>query len=182
AGKLSNDASPKITIPGGEDYVTITYSWGGNSLADAAVDKIIDTYTGSWWGVELMYSDDANPELRGGSNNPVPMDTAHIVALSLTIDDAGDGAPDEEKVLWIKDVQIGAADSPTVYEAWVGFETVDGSELEVVDGVVFSEGTITVMTVTGQVVATADGELDLSSVPAGVYVIVTPEGTAKLVK
>jgi hypothetical protein len=129
-----------------------------------------------------MYTENANPALRGGSNNPVPMDTAHIVALSLTIDDAADGAPGEEKVLWIKNVQIGAAASPTEYSPWVGIKTVEGAELEVNEGVVSSEGTITVMTVTGQVVATAEGQLDLSTVPAGVYVIVTPEGTAKIVK
>ncbi|MFO7868462.1 MAG: T9SS type A sorting domain-containing protein [Bacteroidales bacterium] len=181
AGKTSNQASPKANVVGDGEWQWVAYSWGGSPEISASVEVIEDTYTGDWWNVKKIGEEGEDNYLRGGSNNTVPMDTSHIIGVAFVVDDAGDGEPDDEKTLWIRNMKVGAADNPTTYEMWVDVPTVDGDELEVKDGIVYSAGTISVMNVTGQEVASAEGELDISTIPAGVYIIVTPEGTAKVV-
>jgi len=183
AGKVSNNASPAVTVAatvGGVDvtdaakWTTLTYSWGDNGEADASVAVMEDAYSGAWWDISystFTWKDAINP-----------LSPTQIARFMLTIDQGATGAVDDAKTLYVKDLQIGAAANPTIYEPFVNITTVEGGVLEVVDGVVYSEGTITVTGITGQVVLTAEGSLSISALPAGAYVITAAEGSAKIVK
>ncbi|MDR2963548.1 MAG: hypothetical protein LBU90_07980 [Bacteroidales bacterium] len=61
-------------------------------------------------------------------------------------------------------------------------KTVNGAELQVVNGVVYSAGQIVVTSITGQVVAVANASFDTNTLKGGVYVIKAAEGSAKIVK
>lgn len=91
--------------------------------------------------------------------------------------------PDESQstntaTLKISNIKLGAGAVLTPS----GFKTAEGAELEVIGGVVYSAGKIVVTSITGQVVAIANGEFDTKSLKAGVYLIKAAEGTAKIVK
>ncbi len=185
AGKTSNGASPKLNVnatAGGADiadvakWTNVKYSWGGNLLGggvipDKSVDIMEDWYSGDWWGVK-------NEGIKDTEN---PLSATQIAGFVLTIDDADQGNKDDQKDLYIKNIVFGNSDAPTSYSPWVNIETVEGNQVEVVNGVVYS-ATISVVNVLGQVIATAQGQFDISTLPAGVYSIVTAEGTAKIVK
>ena len=186
AGKTSNGASPNHHVAattGGVDitdaakWTTLNYSWGGDILgeviatANASVDIMEDWYSDDWWTVN-------NEGIKDLEN---PLSPTQIIGFVLTIDDADKGNKDDQKDLYIKNIVFGNSDAPTSYSPWVNIETVEGNQLEVVNGVVYS-ATISVVNVIGQVIATAQGQLDISTLPAGVYSIVTAEGTAKIVK
>lgn len=186
AGKTSNGASPNHKVAattGGVDitdaakWTNLKYSWGGAILgeviADASVAIMEDWYSDGWWSVD-------NEGIKDAEN---PLSPNQIVGFVLTIDDGNsvpEGTAGDAKDFYIKNIVIGNS-APTTYSPWVNIETVEGNQLEVVNGVVYS-ATISVVNVLGQVIATAQGQFDISTLPAGVYSIVTAEGTAKIVK
>ena len=178
-GKLSNGASPKASVvatTGGVNvtdaakWTTLTYSWAGDATATANVAAMSDMYSGAWWGVD-------NTGIKDADN---PLNVAKIVKVSMTIDDGAQGTDAEVKHLYVKDLTIGGG-TITPF-AYVGLESVSGAELKVIDGVIYSAGTITVASVSGQVIATAQGQLNIDALPAGVLIITAAEGTAKIVK
>lgn len=185
-GKLSNGASPKAdfaaTVGGvntseATKWTPLTFSWAGDLTAFANATKITDMYSGAWWGVD-------NTGL--GKGTEIPLDATKIVKVAMTLDDGPDAdhtatnaADGAIKKIYIKDLTIGDASTTWVY---VGLESISGAELKVVDGVVYSAGTITVSSVSGQVIATAQGQLNIDALPAGVLIITAAEGTAKIVK
>lgn len=179
-GKLSNGASPYadvaataggVGITDATKWVTLTYNWSDDATASAHVASITDMYSGAWWGIN-------NTGLKDADN---PLDKTTICKIAMTIDDGSKGTDGDTKTLYIKDLKIGVG-AEVDFEPYVGLETISGAELQVVNGVVYSAGTITVTSVSGQVVATADGELNIASLPAGVLVITAAEGSAKIVK
>lgn len=178
-GKLSNGASPKVNVvatTGGVNvtdaakWTTLTYSWAGDATANANVAAMSDMYSGAWWGVD-------NTGLKDADN---PINQAKIVKVAMTIDDGAQGTDAEVKHLYVKDLQIGLG-TATIWD-FVGLESISGTELQVVDGVIYSAGTISVSSVSGQVIATAQGQLNIDALPAGVLIITAAEGTAKIVK
>lgn len=184
AGKSSNGASPRLPVAataGGCDpadaakWAEISYSWGGDATASMAVDIMQDWYSGDWWTVRNVSFKDAHNSL----------DSSKIAKFALTIDDGTTGTVGT-KTLYVKDVVIGAAASPSQYAIWVAPGTditpISGAELKVVDGVIYSAGTITVSNAIGQVISSVQGQLSIASLPAGVYTISAAEGTAKIVK
>ncbi|OQA95871.1 MAG: hypothetical protein BWY22_01980 [Bacteroidetes bacterium ADurb.Bin217] len=186
AGKLSNASSPIASIAQTTDntvWTPVTFSWNDDSEglgADANATEIADQYTGDWWNIGSTNDYDARKcsYLRGGANTKVAMDVDKIVKLALTIDNETELATD--KTLKIRNIKVGTGTA--VVMDMTDIETISGAALEVVDGVIYSGGAITVTNVAGQVVKVADKTLEISSLPAGVLVITAAEGTAKIVK
>lgn len=107
-GKISNGEFPIVnTIPtiGGIDiaddskWQTITVSWGGSATADSSVAILEDWYSGTWWNVDNTGLKDAH----------TPLDSSRIVLFSMMFDPFTTGTVGKKKIVYIKDLQIGAA-------------------------------------------------------------------------
>ena len=143
---------------------------------------------------DLMLFDRYSPKFMDFKNpwtNKVPgalLATDKITALMIAIFPDATASQGDKATLTIKNLKIGKADADTwerVMEPCVdctGIKIVEGCELDVKNGVVYSAGTIVVTSVTGQVVATANGEFNTNSLKGGIYLIKTACGTAKIVK
>ena len=59
---------------------------------------------------------------------------------------------------------------------------MEGNALEIVDGVVYSEGRIEVLDILGKTVKAGKEELNIKDLPAGIYFIKAAEGTARFIK
>ncbi len=191
AGKISNASSPNAAIAKTIDntvWTPILFSWNNDSEglgADGIATEIADQYTDDWWNIGSTndYDDRKCSYLRGGVAAKVPMDVGKIVKVVFTIDYETEVATD--KILKIKNIKVGTGfpgfpDFPS--PCGITIETISGALLEVVMGVIYSAGAITVTNVAGQVVKVADKTLEISSLPAGVLVITAAEGTAKIIK
>lgn len=82
--------------------------------------------------------------------------------------------------LTIRQLKIGG-NTPNPCPDCVGIKTIEGGEVTIINGVVYSAA-IVVTSIAGQVVATAQKEFDTKSLKGGIYVIKTAEGTVKFVK
>lgn len=192
AGKLSNASSPNASIAQTTDnavWTPVIFSWSDDSEglgADAKATEIADQYTDAWWNIGSTndYTSSKVSYLRGGAQTKVPMDVDKIVKLAFTIDNESTVATN--KTLKVKNIYVGNKEIATKVQVDLDIkndiETVSGAALEVVDGVIYSAGAITVTNIAGQVVKVADSTLEISSLPAGVLIITAAEGTAKIVK
>ncbi|MCL2327354.1 MAG: hypothetical protein FWC39_02445 [Bacteroidetes bacterium] len=135
-------------------------------------------------GGKLVLFDRYSPEWHGKASFPIQGPNDRELAVNRLCGVAVALMPDASKAelagvtatLVVKNFRMG--ETPVVD----GFKTVKGDELQVVNGVVFSAGQIVVTSITGQVVAVANGQFDTKTLKGGVYVIKAAEGTAKIVK
>lgn len=112
------------------------------------------------------------------------LDTSRIIGVEMYINcdkkEAGDLVE-----LYIKDLCVGntiTRDDIEEYQGPQAVEVVEGNSVEIVEGVVYSEGRIEVLDILGKVVKTAKEELSIKDLPTGIYFIKTAEGTARFVK
>lgn len=182
-GRTSNSSdfpsNIKFDLPVANDFTWMILSFAGDALADQSITPengiVYDQYTGDWWGAPVVHNDVCKP-----------LQMNAIAGINITFEDGEGGTVGTKHTVEIKNLVIGAED-PADADVWgivtsTGFKTVNGTELEVVGGVVYSAGQIVVTSITGQVVAIANGEFDTKSLKAGVYLIKAAEGTAKIVK
>lgn len=114
----------------------------------------------------------------------VLLDLEHIIGIEMYVNDELSAGNSD---LYIKDLVIGNnitrnTDNQTEYVP-TAISTIDNSsEIEIVDGVVYSEGKIEVVDILGKTVKSAKQQLDVKDLPAGIYFIKTIEGTARFVK
>lgn len=160
-----------VDIADAAKWTSVRCNWAADATATSAVDGATDTYSPKWHGVGNPFNGTATD-----------LDLSAITKISFAITDDKDDYEIDNAVLYIRDIKIGASATTTTYAPYVNLETVSGAALEVVDGVIYSAGAITVTNVAGQVVKVADKTLEISSLPAGVLVITAAEGTAKIVK
>ena len=111
------------------------------------------------------------------------LDTSRIIGLEIYINCVGTTAG-ETTDLYIKDLTVGNTITRTgATEYSTGIPTVEGNkEVEITNGIVYSNGKIVVLDILGQPIKSAKNELKVSDLPAGIYFIQTPEGTVKFVK
>jgi len=115
------------------------------------------------------------------------LDSSRIIGVEIYINDekAPSSMADENIYdLYIKDLTVGNA---TKYQAedfqnQEAISVVEGNALEIVDGVVYSEGRIEVLDILGKTVKAGKEELSIKDLPAGIYFIKAAEGTARFIK
>ena len=152
----------------------------GFILNDRYVGPLADG-SNSWFNGIQMPTSEAPQSLK------LLLDTSRIIGVEIYINDekeASSLADDNIYDLYIKDLTIGNA---TKYQAedfqnQEAISVVEGDVLEIVDGVVYSEGKIEVIDILGKTVKSAKEELDIKDLPAGIYFIKAAEGTARFVK
>lgn len=110
------------------------------------------------------------------------LDDSRIIGLEIYINCDGT-TKGETTDLYIKDLTVGNTITRDVDTEFTGIPTIEGDkEVEITDGVVYSNGKIVVLDILGQQVKSAKKELKVADLPAGIYFIQTPEGTVKFVK
>lgn len=111
------------------------------------------------------------------------MDIGKIVKLVFAIDYETEVFTD--KTLKIKNIKVGTGEFGFFdfsHPCGSAIETISGASLEIVDGIIYTESSITVTNFAGQIISVAGKTLEISSLPSGVLLITTGEGTAKIVK
>ncbi|MDR1762291.1 MAG: hypothetical protein LBR55_07560 [Bacteroidales bacterium] len=192
SGRTTNGTNSNImsdSFEGTEEWTNLLFSWEGNSdwlptnYTTAEVDnngKIVmyDQYSGDWFGTTNPWS----------ATEGKPLASDKIVGFLVTLfDGPSNGTMGNNISIEFRDIVLGnkELETPFVWESVDspnGFKTVNGAELQVVNGVVYSAGQIVVTSITGQVVAVANGEFNTNSLTNGIYLIKAAEGTAKIVK
>lgn len=85
--------------------------------------------------------------------------------------------------IYIKDLTIGNTVTRHAEEEFTAIQTIEGdAEIEMVDGVIYSDGDIQVVNVLGQVVKSGKEQVNIDDLPTGVYFIITAEGRIKFFK
>lgn len=86
--------------------------------------------------------------------------------------------------LYIKDLTVGNATKNQAenFQNQEAISVVEGNALEIVDGIVYSEGRIEVLDILGKTVKAGKEELSIKDLPAGIYFIKAAEGTARFIK
>ena len=141
-------------------YATLN---NGGKLADG---------NNTWWnGIQF----DDQPTF------PLYLDPSRIIGMEVYIN--CDQTTKQSYEIYIKDLVVGNTLTRHDEEEFTAIPTISGNaEVEIVDGVVYSEGRIVVFDILGQVVKSAKSELSVKELPTGVYFIQTAEGTVKFVK
>ena len=208
-GRSSNaDESGELSFVTGyvnttDEWVSMTLSWDTffidepNTFLTTLQPTKQDEYG------KLMLFDNYSPEFMGVNNPcqgivPVSLATDKICGIKITFPSGYTDQSGDKKTLTIKNLQFGKSAEPRCFEnvfmadVYRGdndcickggsIKLPSGAELEVINGVVHSEGTIVVTTITGQVVATAQEKFDTNSLKGGIYIIKAAEGTARIIK
>lgn len=156
--------------------------WDGFVLNDGFTGPLADG-DNSWFNGVQMPTDKAPESLN------ILLDTTRIIGVEIYINDDKAKSSDAEANiydLYIKDLTIGNLeknkDSVEDFHNQEAISVVEGSELEIVDGVVYSEGKIEVLDILGKTVKSAKEQLDIKDLPAGIYFIKAAEGVARFVK
>ncbi|MCQ2606954.1 MAG: T9SS type A sorting domain-containing protein [Bacteroidales bacterium] len=149
-----------------EEYFDNTYFYGTCS-------GILEDGNNTWWnGIQF----DAQPTFG------LKLDPSRIIGIEVYIncDVSTKGQVSE---IYIKDLTVGNTLTRDDASEFTAIETIAGEgSVEIVNGVVYSEGRIIILDILGQTVKSAKEELNISDLPAGVYFVQTAEGTAKFVK
>lgn len=182
AGKTTNTqglgldllATAALDITDEAKWQTLTFSWDGDNAATKFVDGMSDSYSPKWWDVPA-------------AGQPADLEKSRIIKMAMTFNDGAHGsnvAPVSTTDFYLRNLVWGTAPSPATFALWskTNISSISGAELKVVDGVIYSAGTISVSSVSGQKLASAQGQLSIDALPAGVLIITTAEGTAKIVK
>ena len=110
------------------------------------------------------------------------LDDTRIIGLEIYINCDGTTAG-ETTDLYIKDLTVGNTITRTGSTEYTAIPTIEGNkEVEITNGVVYSDGKIVVLDILGQPIKSAKNELKVSDLPTGIYFIQTSEGTVKFVK
>ncbi|MCQ2958619.1 MAG: T9SS type A sorting domain-containing protein [Bacteroidales bacterium] len=105
---------------------------------------------------------------------PLLIDSTRIIGLEFYIN--CEATTKQEVDLYIKDIKIGNTISTAIEKI------SDNGAVEIVDGIVYSEGKIVILDVIGQKVKSGKEQLDINDLPVGIYFIQTAEGSAKIIK
>ena len=147
-----------------------------------------DAYTGpladgsnSWFNGVQMPTSEAPESLK------ILLDSSRIIGVEIYINDekAPSSMADENIYdLYIKDLTVGNATKNQAenFQNQEAISVVEGNALEIVDGVVYSEGRIEVLDILGKTVKAGKEELSITDLPAGIYFIKAAEGTARFIK
>lgn len=165
-GKVTNHLQIEFNLEASTAWTSVKLSWGDDDFADYSTDAMIDKYSPNLWGRDVTARGDEEWDL----------DASKIAGIIFLVDPGPASNHTLVKTIEIKDIVLGCKSCVS------NAEVVAEATVEVIGGVVYSAGTISVLNVLGQEVASAEGELSIAELPAGVYVIVTEEGVAKIVK
>ncbi len=160
------DNDPDGALDELQDYIFDGYIYGTCS-------GILEDGNNTWWnGIQF----DAQPTFG------LKLDPSRIIGIEVYIncDVSTKGQVSE---IYIKDLTVGNTLTRDDASEFTAIETIAGEgSVEIVNGVVYSEGRIVILDILGQTVKSAKEELNISDLPAGVYFVQTAEGTAKFVK
>lgn len=160
------DNDPNDSLAELDDYITNSYFYGYSTGVHADGNN-------TWWnGIQFA----SQPTF------PLYLDMSRIIGLEIYIN-CDVTTKGQTSDIYIKDLTVGNTLTRNEAEEYTGIETVEGnSEIEIVNGVIYSKGAIEVLDILGQRVKYAKEELNVNDLPAGVYFIKTQEGTAKFSK
>lgn len=134
---------------------------------------ILQDGNNTWWN-GIQFSE--------GPSFGLTLDEKNIIGLEVYIN-CDKTTKDEEYDLYIKDLTVGNTLTRDATTEFVGIPTItNDKEVEIKDGIVYSEGDIEILNILGQVVASGKKQLDVKTLPSGIFFIKTAEGTAKFVK
>jgi len=134
---------------------------------------VLEDGNNTWWnGIQF----DAQPTFG------LKLDASRIIGIEIYIN-CDDDTKGQVSEIYIKDLTVGNTLTRDDASEFTAIETIAGEgSVEIVNGVVYSEGRIVILDILGQTVKSAKEELNISDLPAGVYFVQTAEGTAKFVK
>ena len=157
------------------EYITTfnTYSYTTGDICDQAY----------WWnGVNFTIHGEG---YQAPSDLKLKLDLKHIIGLEFYVNDEETSG---NSILYIKNLVVGnnitrntEAGEQTEFKP-LATPTIQATEVEIVEGVVYSNGNIIVTNILGQTVKSGSKQLNIANLPEGIYFIQTQEGTVKFAK
>jgi len=136
-----------------------------------------------WWnGVNFTIHGEG---YQAPSDLKLKLDLKHIIGLEFYVNDEETSG---NSTLYIKNLVVGNnitrntdAGEQTEFKP-LATPTIQATEVEIVEGVVYSNGNIIVTNILGQTVKSGSKQLNIANLPEGIYFIQTQEGTVKFAK